>query len=438
MGSPFKGTSDSRFTMKWFPSEYSNCIKIGEGTYSTVYRAYQKKLERNVILKKIKRSASRKLSDIAGEIHTLASLHLDCVPSIYDVSKAIQGVTIVMEWIEGIPLDTLYQQKLSPTARITIATEMIKSLAQLHAVGIAHRDLKPQNIIIKSDCSAILIDFGFSHSGEASSKNDVNHLSGTPAYMAPELWSAEKNIDILKADCYAHGLLLEKLIGNEFTDLLRMLLHADPAQRVANASVFKKLWDEQLITRTIDIYTSEISEIVQDYTAAILLDGTRQLLQKKRFNDAYEVFMELLEICPDNADALQLLKTHFSNPPAPVFSRNVVIYGSAAVIVLFALTGAFLLGRNLSEITSISTSLYDASRVDERIKFSLAAVNIGQFPEQSIAELRASPQQSAFQGEVTVRLPSGKGILLIDGTKVVPDVRTIFHGTIESGTHRFE
>jgi hypothetical protein len=148
--------------------------------------------------------------------------------------------------------------------------------------------------------------------------------------------------------------------------------------------------------------------------------------------------MELLEICPDNADALQLLKTHFSNPPAPVFSRNAVIYGSAAVIVLFALTAAFLLGRNLSEITSISTSLYDASRVDERIKFSLAAVNIGQFPEQSIAELRASPQQSAFQGEVTVRLPSGKGILLIDGTKVVPDVRTIFHGTIESGTHRFE
>src|SRR5262249_32844217 len=133
----------------------------------------------------------------------------------FDIGEDGGDRFLTMELVEGASLEAEIEAapKGMPVARvIAIAEQVCRGLSAAHAVGVVHRDLKPDNVLVAKDGSAKITDFGIAKL-EASAR--VTHGSvGTPAYMAPEQVTGEDNID-LRADLYALGAMLYEMLTGE-------------------------------------------------------------------------------------------------------------------------------------------------------------------------------------------------------------------------------
>ena len=172
-----------------FPPGFSHPMHIGTGAFASVYRVRQTVLERWVALKFVFEKNPHRRRELLGEAQTQAKLHAECVPRIYDAFEWRQSVCIVMEWIRGVSLAEVLTSDLSLDDRIRMAGSLIRALAEIHARGFAHRDLKPENVLAAPDHGLYLVDFGFSRNIAEQHRSSVNVAKGTPAYMAPELWT---------------------------------------------------------------------------------------------------------------------------------------------------------------------------------------------------------------------------------------------------------
>lgn len=159
---------------------------VGRGGHGTVWIADDLLLG-NVVAVKLLDERRTEWSRIRREIATLRALRLDGVVRLLDEGLDEQQSFLVMEYVEGAPFPGVVQEKPQHWAEIAECTlRILETLAHLHAAGVVHRDLKPDNVLVRHDGSPILIDFGLSsllHSGES----DAQHrLMGTPLYAAPE------------------------------------------------------------------------------------------------------------------------------------------------------------------------------------------------------------------------------------------------------------
>lgn len=135
---------------------------------------------------------------------------------IYDFGRTADGAMyMAMELLEGKPLDKHIKDLLKQGRTMTqydaamVGIQVLKSLAEAHALGMVHRDLKPGNVFITDDGSgellAKVLDFGIARVQD-SSMTSTGKILGTPAYMAPEQWRSEA-VDA-RADVYAAGGML--------------------------------------------------------------------------------------------------------------------------------------------------------------------------------------------------------------------------------------
>ena len=92
-----------------------------------------------------------------------------------------------------------------------IMKQCLEGLSELHNIKIAHRDLKPGNIMINKDCRPIIIDFGFSE--EINKSKFLFQACGSPGFIAPEIIDSQSrnNIDYLKADIFSLGVIFYSL-----------------------------------------------------------------------------------------------------------------------------------------------------------------------------------------------------------------------------------
>jgi serine/threonine protein kinase len=123
----------------------------------------------------------------------------------------------VLELVEGESLAALAKKgPLEVERALDLTAQLARSLAHIHAHGIVHRDVKPENVLVRaSDGSAVLMDFGLARDladRERLTKTGV--ALGTPAYMAPEQVEGGKDVD-LRADVYAAGVVLYELLAGE-------------------------------------------------------------------------------------------------------------------------------------------------------------------------------------------------------------------------------
>ncbi|MFN7974830.1 MAG: tetratricopeptide repeat protein [Acidobacteriota bacterium] len=130
---------------------------------------------------------------------------------------------------------------------LTIAARMCVPLSYLHGVGVVHRDLKPDNVVVKADGTTILVDFGLASrfGGEVARETlDVmDAVTGTAAYMSPEQWRGE--VVDARADIYALGCILYELVAGRppflastIGEMLALHLHAtpEPPSRIATGA----------------------------------------------------------------------------------------------------------------------------------------------------------------------------------------------------------
>ncbi len=212
---------------------------LGRGGMASVWLASDQVLERPVAVKII---ADTIASDpefrdrFRREARIAAALSHPNLIGIYDYADGAERPYLVMEYVAG---DNL-AQRLSRDAEIDgerLARELLGALAHIHAAGIVHRDIKPQNILIGPGGNAKLIDFGIALPADATALTRTGNLLGTARYIAPEVTRGERATE--RSDLYSCGVVLRDCTGGEASGSLRALAErlcsADPHDRPASA-----------------------------------------------------------------------------------------------------------------------------------------------------------------------------------------------------------
>ncbi|HEY9230079.1 MAG TPA: protein kinase, partial [Gemmatimonadaceae bacterium] len=205
-----------------FPStlaeRYQVIDVVGRGGMAVVYRARDRKHDREVAVKLLHRSiaANVGVDRFLREIEIVARLRHPLIVPLYDSGEADGFLFYVMPYESGQSL----QQRLKRDERPSIAEcvrilrDVCDALAYAHERGIVHRDIKPANVLLTSD-HAVIADFGIarvtSNPAGATMGTAAGLIIGTPAYMAPEQIMADQPVDH-RADIYAVGVLAYELL----------------------------------------------------------------------------------------------------------------------------------------------------------------------------------------------------------------------------------
>jgi serine/threonine protein kinase len=189
---------------------------IGRGGMGAVYRAVDLVLGRSVAVKMLPGAlADQDPTSVARferEARAAAALSHPSVVSVYDAGVDETARFIVMELISGRSLEAILRDggPLEPDRAAVIAARVADALAAAHAAGIVHRDIKPANVMIASDGSVKVLDFGIARAMDGTTLTQNASVVGTAAYMSPEQAlgkPADERSDIYSLGCVLYALL---------------------------------------------------------------------------------------------------------------------------------------------------------------------------------------------------------------------------------------
>lgn len=184
---------------------------VGQGAFGTVYRAWDAKLDREVALKVLLQLPAGSPLD---EARHLARVRHPNVVAVYGAERLGNQVGIWMEFIEGETLATVVRERGSMSAREVagIGIELCRALSALHRTGLLHGDLKAHNVMRETGGRIVLMDF--SGVRVAAETQGGKELSGTPLYLAPEVFDGRGAS--FTSDIYSLGILLFYLLSGHF------------------------------------------------------------------------------------------------------------------------------------------------------------------------------------------------------------------------------
>ncbi|MFF3321836.1 serine/threonine-protein kinase [Streptomyces sp. NPDC002889] len=184
--------------------------RLGSGGMGTVWRSRDTVLHREVALKAVRSDAGASgavRERVLREARALARLSHPHVVTVHHIVDSDPHPWIVMELVAGDTLQhRLDEGVLTPARAARIGREVLSALRAAHAAGIQHRDVKPANVLLRPDGSAVLTDFGIAALEGASSLTATGELIGSPEYIAPERLRGRN--DDPAADLWSLGLML--------------------------------------------------------------------------------------------------------------------------------------------------------------------------------------------------------------------------------------
>ncbi len=198
---------------------------LGEGGMGAVWSAYHLQTNRPVAIKALRdfggeAATERARQRLLREARAAGSIRHPNVVDVYDVIETTEGPLLVMERLEGEPLQALMGRGLlTPADALRVLMPAMRGVAAAHERGVVHRDLKPDNIFLLRDDRSRLIgvkvlDFGISKVAGDPLDNKLTQsgtILGTPAYMAPEQLTAGA-VDA-RTDVYALGAIVYEAIA---------------------------------------------------------------------------------------------------------------------------------------------------------------------------------------------------------------------------------
>ena len=186
--------------------------RIGAGGFGTVYRGWDERLERPVAVKVIEAPGGTG-KRVLREAQAAARLNHPGIVTLYELGEVGGRAYLVSELVEGATLDELaLEGALSDRDVAELGTELSEALAHAHSHGVVHRDIKPQNLIVREgrapagSARAKLMDFGTAALIDGPALTATGEVIGTIAYMAPE--QAEGAQTGAPTDVYALALTL--------------------------------------------------------------------------------------------------------------------------------------------------------------------------------------------------------------------------------------
>jgi hypothetical protein len=191
--------------------------RIGGGGHGTVHRAWDERLCRHVAVKEI---AGESAGRVVREAHAAARLNHPGIVTLYELGSAGERAYLVSELVEGANLRQLAAAgELSDRELAELGAELCTALEHAHGCGVVHRDLKPDNVLVRPARSrsvkgrpaqrALLADFGIASLDDAPTLTATGQVVGTLAYMSPE--QAAGGGAGTASDVYSLGLTLYEL-----------------------------------------------------------------------------------------------------------------------------------------------------------------------------------------------------------------------------------
>lgn len=198
--------------------KYKILNEIGHGGMSTVYLAINEKANKPWAVKEIRKSCRKDFQMIRQsllmEVELLKKLKHPNLPSIIDVIDEKENIMIVMDYIEGNTLEKVLSEQGAQKQETVIewAIQLCDVLDYLHTrnPAVIYRDMKPSNVMLKSDGSVILIDFGIAREYKERNVADTICL-GTQGYAAPEQFGNMGQTDA-RTDIYCLGATMYHLV----------------------------------------------------------------------------------------------------------------------------------------------------------------------------------------------------------------------------------
>ena len=179
---------------------------IGRGGWSLVYKGMHTSLNMPVAIKMLKHDMAMNVEfaeKFQNEARVVALLNHDNIVKVYDIEELYRTVFIIMEYLEGVPLDRVLDTmpKLPTFKVLDVLLQVCNGLSYAHEQGIVHQDIKPGNVFIQSDGRAKIVDFGLS----CPPGTEDCALPGTVYYMSPEQIKGA-SIDE-RTDIYSLGIM---------------------------------------------------------------------------------------------------------------------------------------------------------------------------------------------------------------------------------------
>lgn len=308
---------------------------LGQGGMGVVYRARDPRIGRDVAIKTLTEGFSgdsdmlKRFYQEAG--HTGNLRHPNIV-TVYDFGDEEGLPYIVMEFLDGEPLDKLIREKdrLHMSTKLDIIEQVCAALGYAHLQGMIHRDVKPANVIVQRDGLVKLLDFGIARTGQQPGQQieqgmtRTGTLVGTPAYMAPERLRGEPFDG--RSDVFSAGVMLYQALTGvlpfdaEYPAILHQILQEDPPPLSNHLASYPPLLDQviarALAKQPLDRY-AHASDMAADLNAvgaqlkvqrvAELLAEARAAVDAQNYVQAKQLLSQIVRIDSQHAEAKKLL-----------------------------------------------------------------------------------------------------------------------------------
>lgn len=333
---------------------------LGEGGMGTVYLGEHLTLGRKAAIKVLLPELARNqmIKDrFINEARTLSKLNHQNIVTLYDFSEAGGNLMLVMEFVEGTPLDTIIEKitgAIPEPRAVNIFKQVLEGFSYAHRQGIVHRDIKPSNIILKSDDTPKILDFGIAKILQGDVKlTQTGTRMGSVVYMSPEQVMG-RDVD-QRSDIYSLGVtLFEMLTGrlpyntqteSEFDIQTKIVREPLPAVRMVKPDVSQNL--ENVILKATEKDVNYRFQSCEEMLNAVSQTGFNYNTQKPVYSQP-QANKTVIQP-PVNYPAQTVPAVRKNNKP-------VLIFGGAALLIIAILVIYFVTQNGETPVEKIITT----------------------------------------------------------------------------------
>ena len=412
---------------------YEVVSHIGQGGMADVFLAVDTILNRQVAIKILRADLPTDAVSILRferEAQAAAALAHPNIVEIYDVGDYKGHHYIVMEYVTGKTLKQVIRSRgpLVNEEAVDIMKQLCSAISEAHSRGIIHRDIKPQNVIVKADGSIKILDFGIATAKGSMQLTQANNVMGSVHYLAPELAKGEAASP--QSDIYALGIVLYEMLAGDVP------FKADQAVQIALKHMREPMPDVRLINASVP---QSIANVITRATAKDpnnrygscreMLQDISTCLRPERLNERKLVLHEDIQkqkkeqtnvkAEPARGKHTNFTSSHtyetsshekgknYTKPVATIFGIVVAVGIIAALIFNF-------LPRNTKVPSIQGMSLQDAEKALHKANLNIDESNISYELTEDIEQgivISSSPEEgSEVGGDTSISLVVSSGI----------------------------